>query len=206
MPKKVSVPIRLAIEEKIGDSPQKYRNLRKVIFSKVENIAWWGVAIVYFSGFWCQVFYGIETISRKNHRIILAQKLGPKAKSVFQYFMSDPFHKYGLPERNHLALKSQCSRIETPLREKSSHQIRTEDLRHEGHESLPSATIEKGIMKNCNLTRTPLQRSCRRHRRRLRILLWIILLWFPSWGVREAGDGWFLFFFLFHRKRILNNL
>ena len=115
MPEKVSISSRFTIQEKICQSSQEPRYSLKIIFSKIENIAWWRMTVVDFLCFWFELLYGIETISRKNHGIVVSEKLGTVAESIPQYLMPEAFHKYRFPERDDTLLKSQCPRIETPL-------------------------------------------------------------------------------------------
>lgn len=61
--------------------------------------------------------------------------------------MSPTFLKNRTTQIEHIPTKSQFSRIKTPLRKKSRIQIGMERLGHESDETLPSASIEEGIMK-----------------------------------------------------------
>jgi len=167
-----------SIEYLICNPMEPLRESRHISISKIKNIARRSVTIINFFGCFWDISHSIETIPWKYHDIIIGQKSSLLYKSIFEDRMTNSLRENRTPKCDHPTCESELSWVKTSLTEKPWYEICVERLGHQCHESLPSSAVEKCIMKDGDL----------------RV--------FPSWGVRKAGGGSFLFFF--HAKRILN--
>ena len=99
------------------------REFREISFSEIIEISRRSMTIIEFFCFFLHVPLGPETVSGKNNDIVFFEHSRLHEKSPLEHHMANPFGKYGLPERDHLALESEFTRIKASLREKSSYKV-----------------------------------------------------------------------------------
>ena len=122
------------------------REFREISFSQIIEVSRWSVTIIEFFCFFPHMPLGSETVSGKNNDIVFFQYSRLHKKSPLEHHMANPFGKYGLTERDHLALESELAGVKTPFAKKSCYKISIECFCHKWDESFPSSTIEKSIM------------------------------------------------------------